>query len=103
MSSSYFSRFAKSLLVFRESDKPSLKIDEVAAYIGPSLKPRFQRGIFNVLLRQPHPNLRGLPQDAKLPLPSLILSDLLYAAATTGDGGRMADEILTIREVYTAS
>lgn len=52
-----------------------------------------------MMLRQPRPNRRCLPQDGELPLSSLIFSDLLYTSQTTSHGGRMADEILTIREV----
>ena len=79
--------------------KLSLKINEGTAYIGSSLKLRFQSGIFNMMLRQPRPTRRCLPQDGELPLSSLIFSDLLYISPTTSHGGRMGDEILTIREV----
>jgi hypothetical protein len=99
MSSSYFSIFAKSRLAFHSIDKLSLKINKGIAYIGSSLKLRFQSGIFNMMLRQPRPNRRCLPQDGELPQSSLIFSDLLYTSPTTSHGGRMCDEILTIREV----
>lgn len=52
-----------------------------------------------MMLRQPRPNRRCSPRDGELPLSSLIFSDLLYTSPTTSHGGRMADEILTIREV----
>jgi excisionase family DNA binding protein len=52
-----------------------------------------------MILRQPRLNRRCSPQDGGLPPSSLIFSDLLYTSPITSHGGRMTDEILTIREV----
>lgn len=60
MSSSYFLKFAKSGLAFRAIYKLSLKINEGAAYVGSTLKLRFQSGVFNIMLRQLRPVPPGL-------------------------------------------
>lgn len=99
MASSYFSTFTKSCLAFHAIYKLSLKINEGTAYIGSSLKLRFQSGIFNMMLQQPPVQPPLLARDGELPLSSLIFSDLLYTSPITSHGGRMTDEILTIREV----
>jgi hypothetical protein len=62
MSSSYFPTFAKSCLAFHAIYKLSLKSNEGTAYVGSSLKLRFQSGIFNMMLRQPGPTATASPR-----------------------------------------
>ncbi len=52
-----------------------------------------------MMLRGLRPVNAAHRKDGRPPLSSLIFSDVLYYSPITSHGGRMTDEILTIREV----